>query len=459
MEAQKTKVQTGWLNKTIGELCNFSNGNGFRPPDWSKEGLPIIRIQNLNGSQDFNYYNGIPDESWLVEPGTILFAWAGTRGVSFGPTIWNGPRGVLNQHIYRIHPHKGVNPQWLYRALEIATKNIEQNAHGFKATLLHVRKEEITSQVIPVPPLPEQHAIATALSDVDALIMSLDKLIAKKRDIKQATMQQLLTGKRRLPEFSGKWKMKKLKEIGVTYGGLSGKSKEDFVNGKNPYIPFLNIMKNPIIDTDHLDYVNIGSSESQNKVIKGDLLFNGSSETPDEVGMCSVLNKDIPNLYLNSFCFGFRLNRELDTNALYLSYYFRSSVGRKLFYSLAQGATRYNLSKSSFLEIEFPYPELAEQTAIATILSDMDAEISALEQRREKTRALKQAMMQELLTGKTRLLHEYYRAEGTSHAESGDPVLQEGTGVQVSGELGRTPEQSQYRAESAVDPLSQAAGI
>jgi Type I restriction modification DNA specificity domain len=94
-----------WSNRTIGELCKFSNGYGFRPPDWSKEGLPIIRIQNLNGSKEFNYFNGIPDESWLVEPGTILFAWAGVRGVSFGPTIWSGPRGVLNQHIYRIHPH------------------------------------------------------------------------------------------------------------------------------------------------------------------------------------------------------------------------------------------------------------------------------------------------------------------------------------------------------------------
>src|SRR5260370_38193645 len=166
----------GWSSKTIGELCNFSNGYGFRPSDWSKEGLPIIRIQNLNGSKEFNYFNGIPDESWLVEPGTMLFAWAGMRGVSFGPTIWSGPRGVLNQHIYRIHPHKEVNPLWLYAALEIATKNIEQNAHGFKATLLHVRKEEITSQVVHFPPLCDQQKIVTVLSNTDLLIESLDKL-------------------------------------------------------------------------------------------------------------------------------------------------------------------------------------------------------------------------------------------------------------------------------------------
>jgi len=242
------------------------------------------------------------------------------------------------------------------------------------------------------------------LSDVDALITSLDRLIAKKRDIKQATMQQLLTGKTRLPGFSGEWGVKKLGEVGKPYGGLSGKSKEDFANGQYPYIPFLNIMNNPIIDINYFDYVNIDPGESQNKVIKGDLFFNGSSETPEEVGMCSVLNEDIPNLYLNSFCFGFRLNKELKTNGLYLSYYFRSSVGRQLFYSLAQGATRYNLSKSNFLKMEIPYPEPDEQTSIATILTDMDAEIVSLEQKHDKTRALKQGMMQELLTGKTRLI-------------------------------------------------------
>ncbi len=85
---------------TIGDLCEFFNGNGFRPPDWKSSGLPIIRIQNLNGSQSFNYFDGTPEAKWIIEPGDLLFAWAGVKGVSFGPTIWPGPRGVLNQHIF-----------------------------------------------------------------------------------------------------------------------------------------------------------------------------------------------------------------------------------------------------------------------------------------------------------------------------------------------------------------------
>jgi len=199
------------------------------------------------------------------------------------------------------------------------------------------------------------------------------------------------------------WKVKKLEEVGETYGGLSGKKKSDFDGGKYPYIPFMNIMSNPVIDLQYFDYVNIRGNEKQNKAINGDLFFNGSSETPEEVGMCSVLQGDIPNLYLNSFCFGFRLNKDLKTDGLYLSYFFRSPMGRQSIFSLAQGATRYNLSKTNFMKLEIPYPDPVEQTAIATVLSDTDALIEQLEKLIAKRKAIKQGTMQQLLTGKKRL--------------------------------------------------------
>ena len=165
----------------------------------------------------------------------------------------------------------------------------------------------------------------------------------------------------------------------------------------------MNIMRSPVIDISYLDEVYIGPNESQNKAIKGDLFFNGSSETPEEVGLCSVLLKNIPNLYLNSFCFGFRLFDQDKINGLYLAYFFRSDEGRKLFFSLAQGATRYNLSRANFLKLEFAIPSPEEQTHIATILSDMDKEIELIEQQLAKYQTLKQGLMQELLTGRIRL--------------------------------------------------------
>lgn len=262
----------------------------------------------------------------------------------------------------------------------------------------------INGCLVALPPSEaEQRAIATALSDVDALLEGLTRLIAKKRDIKRATMQQLLTGQTRLPGFSGAWEPKTLGDLGSTYGGLTGKTKSDFGVGTARYITFMNVMTNVVIDCEAFDQVQVSSSESQNPVTQGDLLFNGSSETPEEVAFCSYLPKELPDLFLNSFCFGFRLRDKQQADGLFLAYYIRATPGRELMKSLAQGSTRYNLSKGALLQASLLLPSKDEQTAIATILSDMDAELSALEARLTKTRALKQAMMTELLTGKTRL--------------------------------------------------------
>lgn len=273
-----------------------------------------------------------------------------------------------------------------------------------KSSVDSVRLEMIADMQIPVPPMPEQSAVAEVFSHANALIEGLEKLIAKRRVITQGAMQELLTGKRRLPGFSGEWEVKKLWQIGKTYGGLSGKIKSDFSTGNSFYIPFMNIMSNPVIDPNYLDSVHIRADESQNKTQRGDLFFNGSSETPEEVGMCAVLKDDIPNLYLNSFCFGFRLSPELKTDGLFFAYFFRSSIGRRLIYSLAQGATRYNLSKTNFLKLEVLYPNPKEQSAIAAVISDMDAEIESLEQKLSKYKLIKTGMMQQLLTGKIRLI-------------------------------------------------------
>ena len=144
-------------------------------------------------------------------------------------------------------------------------------------------------------------------------------------------------------------------------------------------------------------------SENQNEVRKGDLFFNTSSETPEDVGTCSTLLIDVENVYLNSFCFGYRLEDE-EMSGLFLSYYFRSAIGRKEMTMLAQGATRYNLSKENFNKIVVTVPPTKkEQDRIAGILTAMDKEIAALEAERDKYKNIKQGMMQKLLTGQIRL--------------------------------------------------------
>lgn len=261
------------------------------------------------------------------------------------------------------------------------------------------------------PPIDEQRAIAKALSDVDALLSALDRLITKKRDLKQAAMQQLLTGKTRLPGFCGEWKESKLGELGAVYSGLSGKSKADFGDGNSHYVKFLSVVTRPIVKGDDLGKVNVKRGEAQAEIAKGDLLFNGSSETPDEVALCALVDFDLQDVFLNSFCFGYRLNADCSADGLFLTYLIRSEVGRSVFGILAQGSTRHNISKAAFREVVFKLPHLSEQLEIVRLLREMDAEIAVLEYRRQKTNHLKQGMMQELLTGKTRLVEpETYNA-------------------------------------------------
>ena len=201
------------------------------------------------------------------------------------------------------------------------------------------------------------------------------------------------------------WKVKCLGDIGVTYGGLSGKARKDFEKGNAWYIPFLSVIKGIFVDVVSLKKVKVSNQEKQTKVQQGDILFNGSSETPEEVGLCSLLATDkIPeNVYLNSFCFGFRIKKDIKVQRLYLVYYLRDHKGRKIFYALAQGATRYNLSRQRFKRITVPMPTAQEQTAIAQVLSDVDTLLQTINKLITKKQQLKRATMQQLLTGKRRL--------------------------------------------------------
>ena len=250
----------------------------------------------------------------------------------------------------------------------------------------------------------EQRAIVNVLTDIDTIIARLKEATEKKKQIKEGAMQRLLTGKVRLKGFKEPWVEKSMMEIGQTYNGITGKGKADFGHGNSRFITFLNILNNPSINLDELESVDIDPiNDGQNEVRKGDLFFNTSSETPEDVGTCSTLLHDVENVYLNSFCFGFRL-KDSEISGLFMSYYFRSAIGRREMAALAQGATRYNLSKDNFYKIVVTVPKTKEeQNAITKVLATMDSEISALEAERDKYISIKQGMMQKLLTGQIRL--------------------------------------------------------
>ena len=302
--------------------------------------------------------------------------------------------------------------QYCFAARAIRTQIVSNATYTTRAL---TNGRSLSTVKIAVPPKAEQRAIAEALSDADGLLAALERLIDKKRAIKQATMQQLLTGETRLPGFSGEWGRTRIGHVGLTYAGLSGKRKSDFGNGTARYVSFLGVLGNVVVGARHTEHVRVAAGESQNLVFRDDLLFNGTSETPSDLAMCAVMGAQLDGVYLNSFCFGLRIRDQNRTTPLFLAYFFRGPVGRALTSTLAQGATRYNMSKSQFLNLELRLPTHDEQRAIASVLSDVDAEIAALERRRDKARAIKQGMMQVLLTGRVRLVDP----ESASEREAG----------------------------------------
>lgn len=191
--------------------------------------------------------------------------------------------------------------------------------------------------------------------------------------------------------------------LGNTFTGLSGKTKVDFGHGDAQYITFLNVLTHPTIDPTIFERVNVKPNEKQNLCKKGDLFFNTSSETPEEVGMCSCLNVNVPRLYLNSFCFGFRLKEDASADSQYLAYFFRGKEGRQIMTMLAQGATRYNLSKENFMRTSIELPPKPEQERIAAALTSIDSLIDNLERTIQKKKHIREGAMEELLSGKRRL--------------------------------------------------------
>lgn len=281
--------------------------------------------------------------------------------------------------------------------------NIIQNQirNRMGATINQITGRDLSEFIIPFPPESEERdAIATALTDVNSLITNLDKLIAKKQDIKQATMQELLTGKTRLPGFTGDWEEKTLGSLGRFLKG-SGIKKDEANSGQLPCIRYGEIY------TDHhniirgfTSWISRDIAETAQRIYPGDVLFAGSGETKEDIGKCVALTEDI-EAYAGGDVVILRTN---DVDPTFMGYLCNTKAVNNQKSSLGQGDAVVHISAKALSGIILKLPKKPEQKAIATILSDMDKEIEALEERREKTLLLKQGMMQELLTGKTRLV-------------------------------------------------------
>ena len=374
------------FSKTIGELGSFSSGHGFTRGDWVKSGLPIIRIAHLNGSRKFDYFAGEPDPSWIVEPGELLFAWAGTRGVSFGPTIWDGPRGVLNQHIYRVRPSSGVDQTWLYYVLLQVTKRIEKRAHGFKSTLLHVRKKDIENQRWLLPPLATQQTAINVLALAESVMKLLDALLEGKRSFKRGLMQRLLTGRKRFPEWASvSWGEVRLGEVFAERNETS-----------RPDLPLLSVTRDRgVIPRDQLEKRDTSNRDKTKykRVAIGDIAYN-TMRMWQGVSALSALEGIVSPAYTVI------VPQHIDGN--FAKHLFKFPPVVHVFHRYSQGLVddTLNLKFDRFIRIKLTIPRnLREQARIAMVLDLCDSQISLYAALRDRVEQQKRALLSKIIGG------------------------------------------------------------
>lgn len=412
-------IPEDWDAVPLGKHATFRTGpfgSALHKSDYTNDGVPIVNPMHIvDGKIEPTRTMTITEQAaknlseFRMKPGEIVIGRRGDMGrcavVQAHQLGWLCGTGSMI-----IRP-SNTDAEFLQRVLSSprAISAIEDSSVG--TTMVNLNQGTLAGLKVQLPPLPEQRAIAAALGDVDALLGGLDRLIAKKQGLKVAGMQQLLTGQTRLPGFSGEWEVKRLGDLFKFSGGYSASRDQLTVEG-HCYLHYGDIhgSSKTTIDT-KADYQDIPKLDIPLKRVSpeslladGDVVFVDASE--DDAGTSKhvvVVNKGgLP--FISGLHTIVAKPKTAEFAHEYLQYCFQTPAVREQFMFYAVGTKVSGISKSNIVKLKVPVPSVPEQTAIATILSDMDTELAALQARRSKTQALKQAMMQELLTGRIRLL-------------------------------------------------------
>jgi type I restriction enzyme S subunit len=376
---------SSWRRVALGEVATLQRGFDLPQRIRIAGEVPIV---SSAGTTDYH------NVAMVAPPGVVTGRY-GTIGKLFylSQSFW-----PLNTTLY-VRDFHGNSPKFVYYLLH----RFNFASFSGKSGVPGVNRNDLHSELVELPSdSSEQRAIASALSDVDALLEGLSRLIAKKRDLKQTAMQQLLTGKTRLPGFRGAWQVKRLGDVisHCSSGATPRRDRPEFYHGSVRWITSGELNYNVITDT--VEKISEQAIVETNLMVwpAGTFLMAITGlEAEGTRGACGIVGAPSAT---NQSCMAVIPNSELTTEYLFHYYVYQ---GKTLALTYCQGTKQqsYTAGLVKQLPISLP-PSLAEQRGIAAVLSDMDADLSALEARREKTVALKQAMMQELLTGRTRLV-------------------------------------------------------
>lgn len=368
-----------WEVTSIGSIASFRSGDGIN----------VSTLKERSASSPIPVYggNGIAGYTSvaLTDEGTIA---VGRVGQKCGEVYFTGgPAWITDNALFPRYFRRRPDMRYLAHAMQAVGLNRVKNRNDLPL----VTQSILHSVCVPLPPTEtEQRAIANALDEIDTLLDGLDRLIAKKRDLKQAAMQQLLTGHTRLPGFHGEWQVRRLGEIcEISMGRTPSRLNQAFWGRGYTWLSIADLQSKVVSESK--EEITALAASTMTITPKGTLLMSFKLS----IGRLCFAGCD---LFTNEAICGFN---KLQANPEFL-YYALSRTDFSLWGM--QAVKGYTLNKESLNLVEVRLPLLTEQSAIAAVLSDMDAELTALESRRDKTRALKQAMMQELLTGRTRLV-------------------------------------------------------
>ena len=393
-----------WEQRKLGEVADFAKGTGYSKNDLCEKGTPII----LYGRLYTKYQTTINEVDTFVvaKNGSVYSTGNEVIVPASGETAEDIARAsavvksgfLLGGDLNIVYPNEIISS--IFLALTISNgeqqKELAKKAQG--KSVVHLHNSDLKGVKICYPTKEEQQQIGSYFRNLDNLITLHQRKCDSLQKMKKSMLQKMFPKNgESVPEirfkgFTDAWEQRKLGEMGTTYTGLSGKTKEDFGHGNANFVTYMNVFSNPIASLDMLEPVEIDSRQNEVKV--GDVFFTTSSETPEEVGMTSVMLENKPNTYLNSFCFGYRPTEKIDY--LYLAYMLRSDAVRKKITFLAQGISRYNISKNRVMEIDIPLPKLCEQTQIGTYFHNLDNLITLHQRKLETLKKLKKSMLQKM---------------------------------------------------------------
>ena len=395
-----------WEVKKLGEIgFTYSGLFGKSKIDFGHGEGKYITYMNIFSNPITNVDITAPIEIDInqneVEFGDVFFTTSSETPEEVGMTsVWlgSGKNTYLNSFCFGYRLTEELDSYFIAYLLRSfnTRKKITYLAQGISR--YNISKNKVMQICISRPKISEQYHIGSYFQNLDKLITLQQQKHDKLVTLKKAMLDKMFPKEGadvpeiRFKGFTGDWDEKKLGDIGYTYTGLTGKTKADFGHGNGKYITYMNVFSNPVADNDITEAIEVDNN--QNKVQFGDVFFTTSSETPEEVGMSSVWLKNCHNTYLNSFCFGYRPNIKVDN--YYFANLLRSTVIRKRIIFLAQGISRYNISKNKVMEISVPLPNLEEQKQIGSYFQNLDKLISLHQQEIQKLKNIKKACLEKM---------------------------------------------------------------